>query len=249
MGEPTIRSACLPRTVSVWLAFLKPFLPLFTGIRHLAHVLSVPPTKAWLLCATLAGLYLYIQAMPVDTDRVQSPGFPKIVYWAGLYICQIWLPASDTVLFLWRRPGSQCARLARIWSGRPGQVLAKHIRSRNKLTCKVTRPGSGRTQSARYQFPTFTQLHSSTDGPDHIVKNQPGSDLVLANCVRFWPNDSSLGQCARIIRPTSGQRFQVDPDQTQIGFGMFTGYWAVLNMVNQTILNWTEPKLHCTVVY
>ena len=32
-----------------------PFLPLFTGIRHLAHVLTVPPTKACLLCATPAG--------------------------------------------------------------------------------------------------------------------------------------------------------------------------------------------------
>ena len=57
-----------------------PFLPLFTGIRHLAHVLSVPPTKAWLLCATPTGIDLYIQAMPVCTYRVQSPGFPKIVY-------------------------------------------------------------------------------------------------------------------------------------------------------------------------
>ena len=37
-----------------------PFLPLFTGIRHLAHMLSVPPTKAWLLCATPAGLDLYL---------------------------------------------------------------------------------------------------------------------------------------------------------------------------------------------
>ena len=36
------------------------FLPLFTGIRHLAHVLTVPPTKACLLCATAAGLDLYI---------------------------------------------------------------------------------------------------------------------------------------------------------------------------------------------
>ena len=60
-----------------------PFLPLFTGIRHLAHVLIVPPTKARLLCATPAGLDLqYIQAMPVGTYRVQSPGFPKIVYWS-----------------------------------------------------------------------------------------------------------------------------------------------------------------------
>ena len=34
---------------------------MFTGIRHLAHVLSVPPTKACLLCATPAGVDLYIQ--------------------------------------------------------------------------------------------------------------------------------------------------------------------------------------------
>ena len=38
-----------------------PFLPLFTGIRHLAHVLTVPRTKARLLCATPAGLDLYVQ--------------------------------------------------------------------------------------------------------------------------------------------------------------------------------------------
>ena len=63
-----------------------PFLPLFTGIRHLAHVLTVSPTKACLLCATPSGLdlyiyvYIYIQVMRVGTYRVQSPGFPKIVY-------------------------------------------------------------------------------------------------------------------------------------------------------------------------
>ena len=38
------------------------------------------PNKACLLCATPAGLDLYIQTMPVGTYRVQSPGFPKIVY-------------------------------------------------------------------------------------------------------------------------------------------------------------------------
>ena len=62
-----------------------PFLPLFTGIRHLAHVLTVPPTKACLLCITPTGLNLYIQAMPVGTYWVQSPGFPKIVYCAGSF--------------------------------------------------------------------------------------------------------------------------------------------------------------------
>ena len=37
------------------------FCLLFTGIRHLAHVLTVPPTKVCLLCATPAGMDLYIQ--------------------------------------------------------------------------------------------------------------------------------------------------------------------------------------------
>ena len=50
------------------------------GICHLAHMLSVPPAKACLLCATPVGMDLYRQAMPVGTYRVQSPGFPKIVY-------------------------------------------------------------------------------------------------------------------------------------------------------------------------
>ena len=73
----------------------------------------------------------------------------------------------------------------------------------------ISCPGSGRTQPARYQ------LRSSTDVPDHIVQNQPGSDLVLADCVTFWPNgsgpDTSRG--AINIRPASGQRFRADPSR------------------------------------
>ena len=62
-------------------AFLIPFLPLFMGIRHLPHVLTVPPTKACLLCSTPAGMDLYIyRSMPEGSYRVQSHGFPKIVY-------------------------------------------------------------------------------------------------------------------------------------------------------------------------
>ena len=68
-------------------------------------------------------------------------------------------------------------------------------------------PVSGRTRPARYQFPHFqTRLRSPADIPDNIVQNQPGSDLVLADCVRFWPNGSGPEErrCARIIAPTSG---------------------------------------------
>ena len=79
-----------------------------------------------------------------------------------------------------------------------------------------------------------TRFRSSTDVPGNIVQNQPGSDLVLADCVRFWPNHSSLEArwCARIIRPTSGQCCQADPDQIRIRSGMFT--WKTLTQNHQS---------------
>ena len=42
------------------------------------------------------------------------------------------------------------------------------------------------------------------------ILNQPGSDLILANSVRFWPNGFSpeASLCARIIGPASGQHFR-----------------------------------------
>ena len=48
------------------------FCLLFTGIRHLPHVLTVPPTKACLLCTTPTGMDLYIQLIeysPLDFRR------------------------------------------------------------------------------------------------------------------------------------------------------------------------------------
>ena len=70
-----------------------------------------------------------------------------------------------------------------------------------------------------------TRFRSSADAPDNIVQNQPGSDLVLADCVRFWPNGSGpeASQCARIIRPASGQCFPADTDLMRMGSSTFTG--------------------------
>ena len=48
---------------------------LFTGIRHLPHVLTVPPTKACLLCATPAGMDLCIQ---VHARRLLPSAVPWI---------------------------------------------------------------------------------------------------------------------------------------------------------------------------
>ena len=46
------------------------------------------------------------------------------------------------------------------------------------------RDATGSLPVSRFQ----TRFRSSTDVPDNIVQNQPGSDLVLADCVRFGPN-------------------------------------------------------------
>ena len=57
--------------------------------------------------------------------------------------------------------------------------------------------------------PFPTGLRSSADGLDPIMQNQPGSDLVLADDVRFSSKRSGPEACwcARIIWPASGQRF------------------------------------------
>ena len=108
-------------------------------------------------------------------------------------MCWIQLPVFNLVSFFQRRRGSYRAKPTLMQSGRPGQVLAKGILSRSKPLCtnywarfwqNAPCPLSG----SHFQ----TRLWSSTDDPDHIVQNQPGSDSVLANCVRFGPNGSGL---------------------------------------------------------
>ena len=88
--------------------------------------------------------------------------------------------------------------------------------------------GPGFWQDATGPLPVShfeTRFRSSADVPDNTVPCQPGSDLVLADCVRFWPNGSGpeASQCARIIRLVSGQCFPADPDRMRIESGMFTG--------------------------
>ena len=81
------------------------------------------------------------------------------------------------------RPGSDLNGLVRVWPNASGLEASRCAR--------IIRPGSGRTQPARYQFPTF-RLGSVLPQTSRIIlmQNQPGSDLVLADCVRFWPNRS-----------------------------------------------------------
>ena len=105
-------------------------------------------------------------------------------------ICGIRLLACDSVPFFQRRPGSYCAAPVRIRSGWPHQVLAKRIWSGSKPVCKNRRAQFWQNANGPPPVSHFqTRLHSFTDGPDHIVQNQPGSDWVLADCVGLGQTD------------------------------------------------------------
>ena len=138
--------------------------------------------------------------------------------------------------FFQRRHRSYCAKPTRTaWSGF-GQT---HLIWKQAGVQESSGPVSGRTQPARYQFPTF-RLGSVLPQTSRIIlmQNQPGSDLVLADCVRVWRNGSGpeASHCARIIRPASGQCFPADTDRMRIRSGLFTGLDCRLLHVSTAIV-------------
>ena len=149
-------------------------------------------------------------------------------------MCQIWLPTSISVLLFSKKAWIILCKtnLDLIWMARSGFGQTRlHIWSGSKLTCR----------NHRAWF--LATVRSSTDVPDRTVQNQPGSNLVLADCVRFWPNGSNpeASWCARIIWPTSGQCFQANPHWMQIGSGMFTGKvsWFSVRIHSLQPLTWS----------
>ena len=121
------------------------------------------------------------------------------------------------------QPGSDLGGLVRVWPNASGLEESQ--------CAGITWPGFWQDENGPLPVSHFhTRLRPSTDIPDHIVQNQCGSYLVLADCVRFGLNGSGpkASQCARLIRPVSGQRFQADPDQMRIRSSMFTGYISCL---------------------
>ena len=128
-------------------------------------------------------------------------------------ICLIRLPGSISAPFCQRRHGSQCAKPTRIRSGWRGQGLVKRFWSESKLVCIKHRAWflAGRNRPAT-SFPLSNSV--AFFQRRHTVQNQPGSDLVLTDCVKFWPNGSGpeARRCARTIRPASARRFRTSPD-------------------------------------
>ena len=84
-------------------------------------------------------------------------------------------------------------------------------------------PVLGRTQPAHYQFPTFRLSSIHPQMPQIILyKNQPGSYLVLADCVSFRPNRSVLEALSGPLLANASQPIQIG---MWIGSGMFTGLY------------------------
>ena len=162
----------------------------------MAIAASVHPESSWIRSAGSDFLH------PVGSILVKK---------AWIILCKI-----QSVPFLQRRSGSYCAKPGWIQSGWPGKDSAKCISSRSKPMCKNHWAWFWQNTTGLLPVSHFrTTLHFSTDCSFRIVQNQPGSRLVLADCVKFWPNRSGpeASQCARIIRPTSGQSCLADPDQ------------------------------------
>ena len=89
-----------------------------------------------------------------------------------------------------------------------------------------------------------TRFRFFTDVLDNIVETSPDPNyVVLADCVRFWPNgsDPKGNRCTRIIRPASGQCFPANPDRMWIESGMFTG-WAHKTHTPDTRLSWSKSS-------
>ena len=76
------------------------------------------------------------------------------------------------------RSGSDLDGLVRVWSNASGPEA--------RWCARTISPGFWQEATGPLPVPDFqTKFCSSTDVPDNIVQNQPGSDLVLADCVRF----------------------------------------------------------------
>ena len=170
------------------------------------------------------------------------------------YMCQIQLGASSSVPFFQRRPGSFCAKPAWIQSGWPGQTRrAKSIWSKNKLVCKNHLAWFW--QNVTSLLPV-SHLQAGwcffTDILDHFEKNQPGSDLVLADSVGFCPNGSGLeaSWCAGIIRPASGLHCRFGSDANQIRHVYWVPNCSFVSMYNHCFIlagdfnHWEQPGDH-----
>ena len=161
---------------------------------------------------------------------------------------------SDVVPFFRRRPQSCYARLARIRFRWPGQILAKHIWSSCKPACKKHCAWFWQNATSLLPVSCFhAQLHSSTDGWVLLCRTCPGSDLVLADCVRFLAKQvqSRSKPACKNDQACSGQCF---PHVTAVAHkrprsSCQKGRWQVTAKHTYTLRMWLCMKWHGAWLY
>ena len=102
------------------------------------------------------------------------------------------------------RPGSDLHSLVRFWPNAAGPEASQNAR--------IIGPGFWQNATSLLAVSHFlTRLRSSTDGPDLLCKTSPDPiwfwswtymymyrSMVLADCVRFWPNQEPLRKQAGV---------------------------------------------------
>jgi len=168
---------------------------------------SPVPSSAQLMLCPCCCIYSYnLEGTWIRTQPTRRISFQSLLVMASYghysqcaarigpdHICLIWLPTSCSITYFLRKPSSYCAKPAHIQSGWPDWVLAKWTGSGSQLVCKNHQAQFWQTAISHLSVSHFqTLLCSCRDGGDLIAQHQPRSDLVLADCVRFWPNGSGL---------------------------------------------------------
>ena len=152
------------------------------------------------------------------------------------------------------RPGSNLNGLVRVWLHSSGLEASR--------CAGIIGPGFWQNAISPLPVSRFqTRFRSSTDVPDNTEQNQPGSDLVLADCVRFWPNGSGpeASQCAKNhparFWPMLPSRSGPDVNRIRHVYWVFTiflffislfvcGYVVAFSLGFQTGIRQTYQKLH-----
>ena len=169
----------------------------------------------------------YLRPVMAVTASVQ-PELGRIVYASSSFpypiqVCVLF-PKEGMDHIVQYQPGSDLHGLVRVWPNASGLEASR--------CTGIIGPGFWQDATGPLPVSHFqTGLRSCTDSPNHVVLNQPGSDLVLDDCVRFWPNGSGpeASRCARIIGPGFWQNATSPPPESHF----------------QTRFFYSRPGLHC----
>ena len=107
-----------------------------------------------------------------ESGRIYMPDPTSRIRFSSIFPKKAWI-----ILAVQNRPGSDLNGLVRVWPNTSGPEAS--------WSAGIIGPGFWQDATGLLPVSDFlTRFRSSTDVLDNTVQNQPGSDLVLADCVR-----------------------------------------------------------------